>query len=281
MRLVYWKEDLFVNNPHLTDIEYFRIKHGHSKRRYKSPSFCHKCGPAWFQMEYGWGHESENCRNPPFCDYHEIVGHLPTDKCKQRCSYCMKFGHNMRHCRKLKNCNLCGKLGHNPYSCWKYGSLREWANRARELNRCMECLTLCTTETNRIDMYGCANYFCKHCGAWRTYWNPEIQFDKINCKESQTEENTYIDQESQIELQEAKAIIENQRRQIEELNNKILSLENKWENSNATIDNLDWKVQSITKEKEQELQKVNKLDSMFKEKEMELRKLQEQIDQKD
>ena len=68
-------------------------------------------------------------------------------------------------------------------------------------------------------------------------------------KESQTEGDSYIDQESQIELQEAKGIIENQRRQIEELNNKILSLEDRLESSNTIIDSLDWKLQSIIKEK--------------------------------
>ena len=53
------------------------------------------------------------------------------------------------------------------------------------------------------------------------------------------------------------------------------------ESSKATIDDLDWRLQSITKEKEQELQKVNKLDLLCKEKEIELRKLWEQIGRKD
>ena len=69
--------------------------------------------------------------------------------------------------------------------------------------------------------------------------------------------------------------------EIEEMNSKILSLENKLESSNVTIDSLEWKLKSITKEKEQELQNVIKLDSLCKEKEMELRKLQELISQKD
>ena len=61
-------------------------------------------------------------------------------------------------------------------------------------------------------------------------------------KESQTEDNIHLVQKCETELQEGKAIIENQSRQIEELNRKILSLENKLENSNATINSLDWKV---------------------------------------
>merc|ERR1711909_155411 len=85
-------------------------------------------------------------------------------------------------------------------------------------------------------------------------------------KESQTEENSYIVQESQIELQQGKATIENQKIDIEEMKSKILSLENKLESSNATIDSLEWKLKSITKEKEQELQNVIKLDALCKEK---------------
>ena len=53
------------------------------------------------------------------------------------------------------------------------------------------------------------------------------------------------------------------------------------EGSNTTIDSLNWKLQCIIKEKEQELHKSNELDSLCKQKEIELRKLQEQISQKD
>jgi len=58
--------------------------------------------------------------------------------------------------------------------------------------------------------------------------------------------------------------------QIEEMNSKISTLENKLESSIATINELNWQLQNIVKEKEQELQKVNKLDSICKEKEVEL-----------
>ena len=96
----------------------------------------------------------------------------------------------------------------------------------------------------------------------------------MNGKESQTEENSHIIQECQTELQEGKII-------IEELNNKILELENKLKSSNAAINELNLQWQNTVQEKEQELQKVNKLNSLCKDKEMELKKLWEQIAQKD
>ena len=100
-------------------------------------------------------------------------------------------------------------------------------------------------------------------------------------KETQTEVNSYKLQESQTELQQGKDLIDNQKRQIEELNSKITSLEDKLESSITTINELNWKLQSTVKEKDQELQKVNKLDSLCKQKEIELRNLHEQISQKD
>ena len=70
--------------------------------------------------------------------------------------------------------------------------------------------------------------------------------------------------ECQAELKEEKAITENQKMQIEELNSKITSLEDKLESSNTTIDSLNCKLQCIIKEKEQELNKVNELDLLCK-----------------
>ena len=146
----------------------------------------------------------------------------------------------------------------------------------------MQCLTLCTKETNCIDKDGILDYRCPHCYVPRTYWNPESRYvTQENCKESQTEDNIHLGQECQAELQQAKAIIENQKMQIEELNSKITSLEDKLENCNTTIDSLNWKLQCIIKEKEQELNKVNELDLLCKQKEIELRKLQEQIGKRD
>ena len=69
--------------------------------------------------------------------------------------------------------------------------------------------------------------------------------------------------------------------QIKDLNGKILSLESRLESSKETISCLDGKYQSTIKEKELELQKVDKLDVLCKEKEVELRRLWEQIGKKD
>ena len=243
------------------DLEILRYEIGYSKRKYKSPGLCHKCGPEWilenensYEYNYEGGHEPKNCLNPPFCGYHDIVGHTTTDKCKRFCSHCMKWGHSMRFCHKLKTCNLCGKFGHNPYSCWKYSTLKDWVNRARELSRCTECLNLCTTETNHTDKYGCPRYSCPHCGTWRTYWN---SYPHCNSKESQTETNTN-DQESKTELIEPKTIIDNQNLKINELANKVHDLENKLANSIAENNDLKLHLKKcIIQEQEQALQKID------------------------
>ena len=179
-----------------------------SFKEQKSPGFCPKCNPYVYQTEEIWGHKPKNCRNPPFCSAHNIFGHAETPKCRLLCSYCRKHGHTMQFCHKLKHCDLCGKRGHNPYRCWRYHTLSDWAQRAKALNRCMQCLTLCTVETNRIGKDGNPNYKCPNCHVWRTYWNAWPRFD-TNCKGSQTETIPTTDQESQTELQESKAVIEN------------------------------------------------------------------------
>ena len=196
--------------------------------------------------------------------------HKTTDKCYSFCAHCHLFGHNMSHCYKLKFCNLCGKAGHNPYRCWQYSTIQKWIVRAKVLDRCVSCLTPWKFSTFKFEKV----IPCNHCGEGFKY------IDTKQSTESQTDD-IHIDQESQIELQQGKATIENQKIDIEEMKSKILSLENKLESSNATIDSLEWKLKSITKEKEQELQNVIKLDALCKEKEIELRKLQELISQKD
>ena len=123
------------------------------ERKNKSRGFCTKCNP-YFHQEEEWGHNPKKCRNILYCAYHKVEGHFPTRKCLLLCFYCRKHGHTMQFCRKLKHCDLCGKRGHNPYRCWRYDTLSQWARRAKKLNRCLQCLTLCTTETNRIDSRG-------------------------------------------------------------------------------------------------------------------------------
>ena len=103
----------------------------------------------------------------------------------------------MQFCRKLKNCDLCGKLGHNPKRCWKYYTIQHWMDRAQELGRCGECLTLFTTDAK----------VCTNCNSRRVYWKP-FNCLNDNDKESQTEENSNVIQECQTELQEGKTMIE-------------------------------------------------------------------------
>ena len=230
-------------------------------------------------------------KNAPLCKHCDIrhesrfrSDHKMKEKHRSYCSHCDQPGHHMSLCYKLKFCNLCGKAGHNPYRCWEYSTMRQWRSRARELDRCVNCLRPwklsepnIMTETRGISL----TTYCSHCLNHRYKVWPQCN-EKPCCddcppqrpkvtKEIQTQENSYTVQECQTEPEEGKSIIESQRVQIEEMKSTILSLENKLENSNVTIDSLEWKLKSITKEKEQELQKVNKLDSLCKEKEMELR----------
>ena len=127
--------------------------------------------------------------------------HKEKDKCYSFCSHCYRNGHHMSLCYKLKVCNLCGKAGHNPYRCWKYSTITKWINRVIDLGICLNCLRPWKPK----EYYP---RFCYHC------WGQDIQdiaktithyagLQKTN--ESQTEENSYIVQESQIELQQGKA----------------------------------------------------------------------------
>ena len=140
--------------------------------------------------------------------------HKTTDKCYSFCAHCHLFGHNMSHCYKLKFCNLCGKAGHNPYRCWQYSTIQKWIVRAKVLDRCVSCLTPWKVPDDEIGMC-----LCNHCReGWR---KPDLE-----SKESQTEDN-YLVQECHKELQEGKNIIEKQRMQIEDLNSRLSSLEDK------------------------------------------------------
>ena len=221
-------------------------------------------------------------KGAPFCEQCQMIRpgltypHKEREKCKSWCSHCGRGGHHMSLCYDLKFCNLCGKAGHNPYRCWKYSTIWKWLCRARELETCADCL--CPWKPHIEN--GVPRHYCSHCAGinakrYLPFLSPK------ETKESQTEVNSYILQESQIELQEGRTLIDNQKRQIEEFNNKILSLEDKLESSITIINELNWKLQSTVKEKDQELQKVNKLDSLCKQKEIELRNLHEQISQKD
>ena len=107
-------------------------------------------------------------------------------------------------------------------------------------SRCCDCLTLLAADAKE----------CTNCGNLRVCKFPfKAENVTLNCKESQTEEDSSIVQEYQTELQEKQSTIEDQRIQIEELNNKISSLEDKLESSITAINELNWQLQNTVKEK--------------------------------
>ena len=220
-------------------------QHGYGTSN-KPPGGCIKCDAFGRETVR---HRPKDCPAIPFCLIHETTDHAQTDRCGRFCDHCQKNGHIMLYCRKLKDCVLCGKSGHNPLRCWRYCSIGKWMQRAEQLNRCGECLTLFTTEEKR----------CSNCRVGRGYWKPY----------------------QQTELQERQTTIDNQKVQIEELNNKILSLEDKLESSITTINELNWQLQNAVKEKEEVLQRVDILDLLCRQKETELRGLQQEMCQKD
>ena len=274
------------------DLEYLKSEYGYNKRKYKSPGLCSKCGPTeFYETEdgpplYVDGHDPWNCRNPPFCHYHEVAGHSPTTNCKSYCPHCGKNGHHMSMCRKLKICNLCGKSGHNPYRCWEYSTMDDWMRRAKQLNRCANCLTLCTTGHNGFDQYtNDPKYTCKHCNAWRTYWDTSCNLGGCNLKESQTETKTYTDQESQTELQHVETVMD--KSQVNQFK-KVAILENELEHCVSVNNNLNSQLLGITQEIQQAHQKANALELACHARDVELidaksavEGLQEQIVQRD
>ena len=224
----------------------------------------------------------------PFCEYCEGERdpfHAYTEKCESYCRLCMKKGHTMLFCYKIKDCKLCGKSGHNPRRCWIYCTIYRWMERAEELGRCAECLTLFTTDVKN----------CTNCYTPRVYWKPPTPFFtgyNNNCKETQTETCDDKVQELQNELLlvnvNAQTIIDKQKSQIEELNFKISSLENKLEHSRKTMNELNCQLQASTKEKEKEIQRAKTLNSVCNKQDLELidakastEKLQAEIKQKD
>ena len=127
--------------------------------------------------------------------------------------------------------------------------MQQWIDRAEELNSCVNCLTSWENGKDVINDH----FICKHCGEGE--W--EEPRDEL---EAQYE--SWV-KSLNTQLQEEKTITEKFKTQIEDLNVKISSLEGRLE------------------EKEQELQKFDKLDGLCKEKEAELRRLWEQIGKKD
>ena len=251
---------------------------GYRKSKYKSPGFCLRCTVSdWsdaYRMRLGEEHEPSNYRNPPFCYLHETVGHAPTPRCHALCMNCRGRGHTMRFCRKIKECVLCDKKGHNPLNCYIYSSsMGRYMKRTKELNRCVDCLTLFTTDTNR----------CTHCGTKRIYLDPWTEDS-----ESQTETNDTTDQESQMELQQMETIINNQKLQTEEIKKQVVVLEGKLENSILRINSLSLQLQATIEERDEAWHKAKTLNSMCHARDLELidaksimEELQAEISQKD
>ena len=218
-------------------------------RNNKSPGFCPKCNPSYYQLEECWGHKPKNCRNTLYCSYHSVEGHAPTRKCAQLCSYCRKRGHSMPFCHKLKYCDLCGQRGHNPYRCWTYNRIGSWLDRAREQDRCADCLRPWKPfirENGDSNDYDCS--YCRQGKRAKVYFPSQSPQET---KESQTEDNIHLGQECQEELQQEKAIIENQKIQMEELSNKISALEIKLKSATASIKELNFQWQNTIQEKEE------------------------------
>ena len=274
----------FVDNPirrfdsSSKEVQYDWSLSGYPTKRYKSAGFCEKCVvPFWgdlYVSNHGNEHEPSNCRNPPFCHLHETVGHAPTPRCWAKCKNCGIRGHIMRFCRKIKECVLCGKKGHNPLNCFKWsGSMEFYMRRTKELNRCVDCLTLFTTDTNK----------CTHCFTKRIYWHQWTEDT-----ESQTETNVITDQESQMELQKMETIINNQKLESEEIKKKVAVLEGKLKNTIDTINSLSWQLQATIREREKALHRANTLNQMCQARDLELidakaimEELQAEISQKD
>merc|ERR1711874_340371 len=155
--------------------------------------------------------------------------------------------------------NLCGKAGHNPYRCWSYSSITKWIFRATDLDQCVDCLRPWKPHT----VNGVSYSYCSHCkgNSAKVFFpqeklkkslteiqegkdvidNQKRQIEELNSKITSLEdkEDNYLIRESQAELKEGKAITKNQKMKIEELNSKITSLEDKLERCNATIDSLE------------------------------------------
>ena len=132
----------------------------------------------------GWNHTlvCEVCRASGCWWDHKF-----RDKCVIWCSHCGTNGHHISFCYNLNFCNLCGKDGHNPYRCWTYSTIQKWIDRAKELDRCVSCLT--PWKLAAFEFSG--RIICRPCGQGIKWLDPECE-----SKESQTED-TYLVQECQ------------------------------------------------------------------------------------
>ena len=116
--------DLSIKQEHEVIHKLLKGKRGYNRKSFKSHGFCIQCLPTdlnkfdvlWLHNVEGelknvWGHKDENCKNPPYCTFHCMLGHYPSKRCERYCPNCLMYGHTMQFCRKLKNCVLCGEKG--------------------------------------------------------------------------------------------------------------------------------------------------------------------------
>ena len=94
-------------------------------------------------------------------------------------------------------------------------------------------------------------------------------------KESQTDVNSYTDQESQTELQEAKSVIEKQKMEIEKLNSKVLILEDKLQHYVTENENLTSQLEQVTLQKEEAVKHANELCSRIHTRDEELSRVKQ------
>merc|ERR1712179_292531 len=127
-----------------------------------------------------------------------------------------------------------------------------WMHRAGELGRCGECLTL--FEADETD--------CDNCRSCRVYWRPR-EGDQEESQTGEGDSNKF--QKCKKELQESKTV-------MKDLKNKILELEKELKSANTAHSEVGRKWTDTLREKNQELKRADKLDSLCRNGEVELEK---------
>ena len=115
--------------------------------------------------------------------------------------------------------------------------MMQWLRRTTDLKLCPDCLTP-SVEGDKD---------CRHCMQRYIQWSP--YYTQQNSRETQTEVNDCIDQEKQEEVQNTKTIVENQKQQIKDLEDRL-------QQQVSTNECLNAQLQDTSYEKEQVLQQL-------------------------